>query len=246
MRPTLAQASIADGRPDSAVRDLKKRLIEQRLVSIVCPGGLERQPLPLRSRTTGFPNSREQFSSLTLRRSRIHNSSVRRSHHSLGCPSSWKNPLSVILAFLRERRVLLVFDGCERVIEATAALAEKIFRDAPQVQILATSRAPHDEVQHGCVRWRVGSHPAAVPCGLASSRNRLLPPSELGLSSEPTTSNLPAFLSSLSSGNRLNGPRESTSLGCESRRSFTRVVRVRAPNIVVRLAGRLACEKRAA
>src|ERR1700685_4583822 len=34
-----------------------------------------------------------------------------------------------------------------------------------------------------------------------------------------------AFLSTLSPTNRLNGPKESTSLGCELRRSFIRVVR---------------------
>jgi hypothetical protein len=33
------------------------------------------------------------------------------------------------------------------------------------------------------------------------------------------------FLSSLSAVNRLNGPKENTSLGCESRRSFIDVVR---------------------
>src|ERR1700729_3460131 len=34
-----------------------------------------------------------------------------------------------------------------------------------------------------------------------------------------------AFLSTLSPTNRLNGPKESTSFGCELRRSFIRVVR---------------------
>src|ERR1700723_1561522 len=43
------------------------------------------------------------------------------------------------------------------------------------------------------------------------------PPSGIGSS---------AFLSSLSAANRLKGPKESTSLGCELRRSFIRVVRV--------------------
>ena len=36
--------------------------------------------------------------------------------------------------------MLLVIDCCEHVVEATATLAERIFRDAPQVHILATSR----------------------------------------------------------------------------------------------------------
>jgi predicted ATPase len=35
---------------------------------------------------------------------------------------------------------LLIFDNCEHVIDTVAALAERIFQEAPQVHILATSR----------------------------------------------------------------------------------------------------------
>ena len=58
----------------------------------------------------------------------------------LGLTAVSDQPLPVILTFLREQRVLLVFDSCEHLIEAIAALAENIFRDAPQVHILITSR----------------------------------------------------------------------------------------------------------
>ncbi len=47
-----------------------------------------------------------------------------------------------ILAWLRGRRMLLVLDCCEHVIESAAALAEAIHREAPHVAILATSREP--------------------------------------------------------------------------------------------------------
>jgi predicted ATPase len=36
--------------------------------------------------------------------------------------------------------MLLVLDNCEHVIAASAALAEQIFHEAPEVHILATSR----------------------------------------------------------------------------------------------------------
>ncbi|GGB88820.1 ATP-binding protein [Pseudoduganella buxea] len=44
--------------------------------------------------------------------------------------------------WLRERRLLLVLDGCEHLIDAVAALAERVLREAPRVHILATSREP--------------------------------------------------------------------------------------------------------
>ncbi len=55
---------------------------------------------------------------------------------------SAEDPSAGLLAFLRDKRMLIVFDNCEHVIEATAALAFKVLRAAPCVQILATSREP--------------------------------------------------------------------------------------------------------
>jgi len=45
-----------------------------------------------------------------------------------------------LIAFLREKRILLILDTCEHLVEAAAALATRIFLAAPQVHILATSR----------------------------------------------------------------------------------------------------------
>ena len=45
-----------------------------------------------------------------------------------------------LISYLRDKRLLLVLDTCEHLIEAVAALASMIFAAAPQVHILATSR----------------------------------------------------------------------------------------------------------
>ena len=45
-----------------------------------------------------------------------------------------------IIAFLRDKRLLLILDTCEHVIEATADLASRIFMAARQVHILTTTR----------------------------------------------------------------------------------------------------------
>ncbi|MBV9825651.1 MAG: winged helix-turn-helix domain-containing protein [Alphaproteobacteria bacterium] len=47
-----------------------------------------------------------------------------------------------LVAYLREKRVLLVLDTCEHLIEAVAELTASIIAGAPQVHILATSREP--------------------------------------------------------------------------------------------------------
>jgi predicted ATPase/DNA-binding winged helix-turn-helix (wHTH) protein len=45
-----------------------------------------------------------------------------------------------LIAHLRDKRILLILDTCEHLIETVAALASAIFERAPQVHILATSR----------------------------------------------------------------------------------------------------------
>ena len=47
-----------------------------------------------------------------------------------------------LFSFLSNKRMLLVLDNCEHVIDATAGLALQVLRAAPHVQILATSREP--------------------------------------------------------------------------------------------------------
>src|SRR5712671_4556907 len=60
----------------------------------------------------------------------------------VGLPGNFDEPFSALPAFLRDRRMLLVLDSCEHLIETIAPLAERIFREAPEVHILATSREP--------------------------------------------------------------------------------------------------------
>src|SRR5258708_36447586 len=60
----------------------------------------------------------------------------------VGLPGNFDEPLDALPAFLRDRRMLLVLDSCEHLIETIALLAERIFREAPEVHILATSREP--------------------------------------------------------------------------------------------------------
>src|SRR5258707_4632830 len=58
----------------------------------------------------------------------------------LGFMVQAQDPFLSLLAFLGERKVLLVLDNCEHVIDAAAALAEPVVSEAPQANILATSR----------------------------------------------------------------------------------------------------------
>ena len=58
----------------------------------------------------------------------------------LGLIVQSSNPFATLLAYLRDKRLLIILDSCEHVIDAAAALAEAIYLDAPGVHVLVTSR----------------------------------------------------------------------------------------------------------
>ncbi|MFB7161035.1 LuxR C-terminal-related transcriptional regulator [Streptomyces sp. NPDC056242] len=51
-----------------------------------------------------------------------------------------RSPMTVLRDHLGQRRMLLVLDNCEHLVEAAAGLADQVLRAAPEVRILATSR----------------------------------------------------------------------------------------------------------
>src|SRR6202030_2246018 len=60
----------------------------------------------------------------------------------LGLEIHTEDPLAGLVAGLRDKRMLLLLDNCEHVIDAAAGLAVAVLRGAPGVNILATSREP--------------------------------------------------------------------------------------------------------
>lgn len=50
------------------------------------------------------------------------------------------DPLAVLEDFLGERRLMLVLDNCEHLVDATADLVDRLLRAAPGVKVLVTSR----------------------------------------------------------------------------------------------------------
>src|SRR5262245_46348762 len=59
-----------------------------------------------------------------------------------------------IARFLREKRVLLVLDNCEHVLDGASAMVERILSECPSVAMVATSREPLDAPGERVVRVR--------------------------------------------------------------------------------------------
>ena len=58
----------------------------------------------------------------------------------LGCTVQSGDLLAGLTASTADRRLLVIFDCCEHVIEIAAEVTAALFRDAPQVHLIATSR----------------------------------------------------------------------------------------------------------
>jgi predicted ATPase/DNA-binding winged helix-turn-helix (wHTH) protein len=58
----------------------------------------------------------------------------------LGLTVSAADPVPSLVTFVRDKRMLLIFDSCEHVLDSLAPLAERLVREASDLHILATSR----------------------------------------------------------------------------------------------------------
>jgi predicted ATPase/DNA-binding winged helix-turn-helix (wHTH) protein len=139
-RNTLPRKPLFIVGRDDVVHELTAQLKEHRFVSIVGAGGIGKTTVALdlaHRLLVEFQGGVHFLDLAALEDPRL---LVRMLASQLGLVTISEEALPVVLTHLSEQRILLVFDSCEHVIQAVAALTENIFRDAPQVHILATSR----------------------------------------------------------------------------------------------------------
>jgi predicted ATPase/DNA-binding winged helix-turn-helix (wHTH) protein len=134
-----AQLTRMVGRED-AVRIISSQLAGQRFVSIVGPGGMGKTTVAVSVSHVFVAEFEVPACFVDLGALTTPDLVAATIASALGVVVESANPLPSLMAFLRHRRLLLVLDCCEHVVEVTATLAERIFRDAPEVHILATSR----------------------------------------------------------------------------------------------------------
>ena len=124
------------------VATIVARIAQQRFLTIVGPGGIGKTTVAVAAAKalSGSNTGGVWFVGLgSLQDPALVPSAV---SAVLGSPPGVGDPLSSLVAWLRDKCALIVIDNCEHVVGAVAATAEAMLRAAPQVAILATSREP--------------------------------------------------------------------------------------------------------
>jgi predicted ATPase/DNA-binding winged helix-turn-helix (wHTH) protein len=127
---------------EEAVATLVARLSRERLVTILGPGGIGKTTLALavaERMIADYEHGVWLIDLAPLADPRLVPSAVATV---LGLEIHTGDPLAGLVAGLGDKRMLLLLDNCEHVIDAAAGLAAAVLSGVPRVDILATSREP--------------------------------------------------------------------------------------------------------
>jgi predicted ATPase/class 3 adenylate cyclase len=130
------------GRED-VLAEVEPLVLERPLVSLVGTGGIGKTRVALQIGADLLDGSGDGVWLIELATLTDASLVVNTIASTFGLREQGERPmLEVLLQYLRPRRLLLILDTCEHLIEEVARIADAVLRAAPQVRILATSREP--------------------------------------------------------------------------------------------------------
>jgi predicted ATPase/DNA-binding XRE family transcriptional regulator len=121
--------------------EIKKLILKNRLVTILGAGGIGKTRLSIQTGfalLNNFPNGIWWVELASLSDPTLVPQAI---ITTLGLTEqAGRSPLSILTDFLQSKRVLLILDNCEHLVQACAHLTESLLHSCPDLRILATSR----------------------------------------------------------------------------------------------------------
>jgi predicted ATPase/DNA-binding CsgD family transcriptional regulator len=138
--PTEATSFIGRRRE---LAELRAKLTQGRLVSLVGPGGVGKSRLAVRAAIKfgrGFKDGAWFVELAEVRDPALVSNAVMAALDLRDQAAT--EPLTLLLSYLKDKSLLLVVDNCEHLLGAAAHLVNEVIRVAPDVRVIATTREP--------------------------------------------------------------------------------------------------------
>ncbi|NUR85152.1 MAG: LuxR family transcriptional regulator, partial [Nonomuraea sp.] len=130
---------------EAQVGAVKRLLTQTRLVTLTGPGGVGKTRIAIRVAREIRATFDDGVCLVTLSSLRDPELLANTVATALGLPEQQARPqLDVVVDYLTDKRLLLLLDTCEHLVDACAMLADVLMRSAPGLHIVATSRQPLD------------------------------------------------------------------------------------------------------
>jgi predicted ATPase/DNA-binding winged helix-turn-helix (wHTH) protein len=125
---------------DAILGEVRDNLREQRFVTLLGPGGIGKTTIAIAVGHAAAEEFGGEVYFVDLASTTDPDFVVRAIGTSLGLVLKSNEAGPELVDFIRSRKLLVILDNCEHVIQAAAAIAEQLFEGAEQVHLLTTSR----------------------------------------------------------------------------------------------------------